>query len=69
MTADPITRARLTESAHETLERCLAAERPHGTYDDTRAGYDAFSRGLVEATTMATTTSREPLSARPTQAS
>ena len=32
----------------ETLERCLAAERPHGTYDDTRAGHDAFSRGLVE---------------------
>ena len=32
----------------ETLERRLAAERPHGTYDDTRAGHDAFSRGLVE---------------------
>ena len=32
----------------ETLERRLAAERPHGTYDDTHAGYDAFSRGLVE---------------------
>ena len=32
----------------ETLERCLAAERPYGTYDDTRAGHDAFSRGLVD---------------------
>lgn len=47
-TADPITRALLAESVHETLERRLAAERPHGTYDDTRAGHDAFSRGLVE---------------------
>ena len=32
----------------ETLERRLGAERLHGTYDDTRAGHDAFSRGLVE---------------------
>ena len=32
----------------EILERRLAAERPHGTYDDTRAGHDAFSRGLVD---------------------
>ena len=32
----------------ETLERRLAAERSHGTYDDTRAGHDAFSRGLVD---------------------
>ena len=47
-TADPITRALLDESVRETLERRLAAERPHGTYDDTRAGHDAFSRGLVE---------------------
>ena len=47
-TADPITRALLAESVRETLERRLAAERPHGTYDDTRAGHDAFSRGLVE---------------------
>ena len=47
-TADPITRALLAESVRETLERRLAAERPYGTYDDTRAGYDAFSRGLVE---------------------
>ena len=32
----------------ETLERRLAAERPHGTYDDTHAGHDAFSRGVVD---------------------
>ena len=32
----------------ETIERRLAAERPHGTYDDTRAGHDAFSRGVVD---------------------
>ena len=47
-TADTVTRALLAESVRETLERRLAAERPHGTYDDTRAGYDAFSRGLVD---------------------
>ena len=47
-TADPITRALLAESVRETLERRLAAERPHGTYDDTRAGHDAFSRGVVD---------------------
>ena len=46
-TADPITRALLAESLRETLERRLTAERPHGTYD-TRAGHDAFSRGVVE---------------------
>ena len=32
----------------ETLERRLTAERPHGAYDDTRAGHDAFSRGVVD---------------------
>ena len=47
-TADPITRALLAESVRETLERRLTTERPHGTYDDTRAGYDAFSRGVVD---------------------
>ena len=47
-TTDPITRALLAESVRETLERCLAAERPYGTYDDTRAGHDAFGRGLVD---------------------
>ena len=47
-TADTVTRALLAESVRETLERRLAAERPHGTYDDTRAGHDAFSRGVVE---------------------
>ena len=48
MMANPITRALLAESVRESLERRLAAERPHGTYDDTRAGHDAFSRGVVE---------------------
>ena len=47
-TVDPITRVLLAESVRETLERRLAAERPHGTYDNTRAGHDAFSRGLVD---------------------
>ena len=47
-TADPITRALLAESVRESLERRLAAERPHGTYDDTRAGHDTFSRGVVD---------------------
>lgn len=47
-TADPITRALLAESVRESLERRLTAERPHSTYDDTRAGHDVFSRGVVE---------------------
>ena len=47
-TAAPITRALLAESVRETLERRLTTERPNGAYDDTRAGHDAFSRGLVE---------------------
>ena len=47
-TADPITRALLAESVCETLERRLTAERPHGTYDDTHTGHDAFSRGVVD---------------------
>ena len=47
-TADPITRALLAESVRETLERRLIAERPHGTYYDTRAGHDAFSRGVID---------------------
>ena len=47
-TAEPITRALLAESVRETLERRLTAERPSGTYDDTRAGHDAFSRGVVD---------------------
>ena len=47
-TTAPITRALLAESVRESLERRLTAERPHGTYDDTRAGHDAFSRGVVE---------------------
>ena len=47
-TADPITRALLAESVREALERRLTTERPHGTYDDTRTGHDAFSRGVVD---------------------
>ena len=47
-TADAITRALLAESVRESLERRLTTERPNGTYDDTRAGHDAFSRGVVE---------------------
>ena len=46
--ADAITRALLAESVRESLERRLTTERPNGTYDDTRAGHDAFSRGVVE---------------------
>ena len=48
MMANPITRALLAESVRETLERCLTAERPHGTYDDTRAGHDAFSTTVAD---------------------
>ena len=47
-TADAVTRALLAESMRETLERRLAAERPYGTYDDTRAGHDAFSRRVTD---------------------
>lgn len=47
-TADTVTRALLAESVRETLERPLAAEHSHGTYDDTRAGHDAFSRGVAD---------------------
>ena len=47
-TADAITRALMAESVRETLERRLTVERPHGTYDDTRAGHDAFSRGVID---------------------
>ena len=46
-TVDVITRALLAESMQETLERRLTAERPHGTYDDTRAGHDSFSSGVT----------------------
>ena len=47
-TADTVTRALLAESVRETLERRLTAERPHGTYDDTRAGHDAFSTTVAD---------------------
>lgn len=68
-TADAITRALLAESVRESLERRLTTERPNGTYDDTRAGHDAFSKESSRTTTTAITTSREPLSARLPQAS
>ncbi len=68
-TADPITRALLAESVRETLERRLAAERP--TVPTTTRAQDmtpsAGERSMT--TTMATTTWRKPLSARPTRAS
>ena len=48
VTADAVPRALMAESVRETLERCLTAERPYGTYDDTRAGHDAFSRGVTD---------------------
>ena len=47
-TADTVTRALLAESVREILERRLTAERPHGTYDDTRAGHDAFSTTVTD---------------------
>ena len=47
-TADAITWALMAESVRETLERRLTVERPHGTYDDTRAGHDAFGRGVID---------------------
>lgn len=47
-TADSITRVLLAESVRESLERRLTTERPNGTYDDTSAGHDAFSRGVVD---------------------
>ena len=48
VTADAVTRALLAESVRETLERRLTAERPHGTYDDTRAGHDAFNTTVAD---------------------
>ena len=48
MMANPVTRALQAESVRDSLERRLTTERPNGTYDDTRAGHDAFSRGLVD---------------------
>ena len=48
MMANPVTRALQAESVRDSLERRLTTERPNGTYDDTRAGHDAFSRGVVK---------------------
>ena len=68
-TVDVITRALLAESMQETLERRLAAERPTAPTmtraQDTTPSVGESSR----TTTTATTTWREPLSARSTQAS
>ena len=68
-TADPISRALLAETARETLERRVAAERPHGTNDDTRAGHDAsthtqLGRAKNQCSNSASTTSRWRASAR-----
>ena len=70
MMANPITRALLAESVCDSLERRLAAERPPTARTTTRAQDTTPSAGeLPTITTMATTTWREPRSARPTWAS
>ena len=46
--ADPILRALLSESLSATLARLLALERPHGSYDDTPDGHEAFTRTVLE---------------------
>lgn len=46
--ADPILRALLSESLSDTLARLLALERPHGSYDDTPDGHEAFTRTVLE---------------------
>ena len=46
--ADPILRALLSESLSDTLARLLALERPHGSYDDTPDGHEAFTRTVFE---------------------
>ena len=45
--ADPILRALLSESLSDTLARLLALERPHGSYDDTPDGHEAFTRRVT----------------------
>lgn len=45
--ADPILRALLSESLSDTLARLLALERPHGSYDDTPDGHEAFTRTVL----------------------
>lgn len=68
-TADPITRALMAESVRETLERRLARNAPTAP-TTIRAQDTTHSVGDSSRTaTMATTTSREPLSAQPAQAS
>lgn len=46
--ADPILRALLSECLSDTLARLLALERPHGSYDDTPDGHEAFTRTVLE---------------------
>lgn len=46
--ADPILRALLSDSLSDTLARLLALERPHGSYDDTPDGHEAFTRTVLE---------------------
>lgn len=46
--ADPILRALLSESLSDTLSRLLALERPHGSFDDTADGHEAFTRTVLE---------------------
>ena len=46
--ADSILRALLSESLSDTLARLLALERPHGSYDDTPDGHEAFTRTVLE---------------------
>lgn len=46
--ATPATRALLAESVAEALARLLTLERPHGSYDDTPYGHEAFTRQVTE---------------------
>ena len=46
--ASPMLRALLAESLSDTLARLLALERPHGSYDDTPDGHEAFTRTVFE---------------------
>lgn len=46
--ADPILCALLSESLSDTLARLLALERPHGSYDDTSDGHEAFTKTVLE---------------------
>lgn len=45
---DAITRAVLVESVAESLRLALALERPHGSFDDTPDGHEAFTRSVAD---------------------